>query len=64
MRERVRLAAGQWMRVRFNARHKDSDGVWYYEKHAINIGFVLGFGVTMFVNGTPDFSATTMADLW
>lgn len=63
MREQVRLAIGQWMPIRFNARHTDSDGAWYYEKHAINIGFAHGLNPAIFVTGSSDHSLSDMAIL-
>ncbi len=63
MRERVALATGQWMQVRFNGRHRDSDGHWYYQKHVFNIGIADAFVPTLFVSGGPAFRLTDLADL-
>jgi|SRR5579884_1608151 len=63
-RERVQLAPGQWLQVRYNGRHiYFDDGTWYYEKHVLNIGFADAFVPTLFVAPPPDDQITDFVDL-
>jgi hypothetical protein len=63
-REQATLATGQWMQVRYNGRHiYGEDGTWYYEKHAVNIGFSEAFVPALFVTASPDYQITDFADL-
>lgn len=61
--EQVVVASGQWMQVRFNARHVDADGRWYYEKHVLNLGVVGEFAPDLFVSGSPDYPFSDLVDL-
>src|SRR5258708_622799 len=62
--ERVTLARGQWMQVRYNGRHSYGEGsTWHYEKHVLNIGLADALVPTLFVAGPPDYQITDFADL-
>lgn len=62
--ERVTLTPGQWMRARYNARHEDSDGLWFYTKQVINVGIAHRLLHGFFLNSTPDFQLSDMAELF
>ena len=51
--ERVVLALGQWLQIRFNARLPFDDGDWYYAKSVLNVGLVATFVPTFFLAGPP-----------
>jgi hypothetical protein len=61
--EQVVLASGQWLQVRFNARHVDDDGRWHYEKHVLNVGVVGEFAPNLFVSDSPDYRLADLVDL-
>jgi hypothetical protein len=63
--ERVTLAIGRWMQVRYNGRHiYREDGAWYYEKHVLNIGLADALVPSLFVAASPDYQITDFADLY
>jgi hypothetical protein len=60
--ERMLLTDGQWLQMRFNARHR-SDRSWYYEKHVLNLGVVRTYNPSLFISSAPACTATDLADL-
>jgi hypothetical protein len=56
------LTNGQWLQVRFNARHS-RERSWYYEKHVLNLGIVSTYSPDLFISGAPTFVAPDLADL-
>jgi hypothetical protein len=63
-REQATLEPGQWMQLRRNGRHiYNEDSSWYYEKHAVNIGFSDTFNRALFVAAPPNCQITDFADL-
>jgi len=60
--EQVELLRGQWMQVRFTARHVDDEGRWYDEQHVLNLGVAGGFTPDLFLNLAPDYQVSDLAD--
>ena len=44
---------GTWGRIRYNARHSDSDGRWWYDQHVFNIGFFAQASPRIFLDTEP-----------
>jgi hypothetical protein len=62
-RKTLQIAEGEWGQMIYNGRFVDSDGYWWYEKKAVNIGLFPELLEDVFIRNAPTYRFSAMAHL-